>query len=238
LCALAVWNERCRGGRPPTRRRLASTRSSRRTVRSRPDQVEHLGYAPRIVFFGGSRAMRFEPKYAQAKTGLKGYNASFIGSKPEDVWAFVHFLRSRAPGTTLHGFLGHPRQHVLRQQAPRPGAASGQAAGALHPLVAAQDAVQYLPDSYAELPYNSMLNRKYLRDGMVVWDNYDRRAQQGYTLAQSLKKYIANLLKHHHGTSPGHPTRARKVLRVDALLSHQAALPRAARAPAHPTPRC
>jgi len=55
-----------------------------------------------------------------------------------------------------------------------------------------------------------MLNRKYLRDGMVVWDNYDRRAQQGYTLAQSLKKYIANLLKHHHGTSPGHPTRARK----------------------------
>ena len=70
--------------------------------------------------------------------------------------------------------------------------------------------LKYLPDSYAELPYNSMLNRKYLRDGTVVWDNYDRREQQGYTLAQSLKKYIANLLKHHHGTSPGHPTTARK----------------------------
>ncbi len=106
------------------------------------DQVEHLGYVPRLVFFGGSRAMRFEPKYAQAKTGLKGYNASFIGSTPEDVWAFVHFLHARVPGHHPARVLGDPGQHLLRQEEPGPGAAAGQAPGALHPLVLAQDAAQ------------------------------------------------------------------------------------------------
>jgi len=174
------------------------------------DQVEHLGYAPRIVFFGGSRAMRFEPKYAQAKTGLKGYNASFIGSKPEDVWAFVHFLRARSPGTTLHVFWGIQDNTFSDNKHLDPALLQDKRLARYIPWSLRKTQFKYLPDSYAELPYNSMLNRKYLRDGMVVWDNYDRRAQQGYTLAQSLKKYIANLLKHHHGTSPGHPTRARK----------------------------
>ena len=55
-----------------------------------------------------------------------------------------------------------------------------------------------------------MLDRKYLPDGTVVWNNYDRREQQGFTLADSLKKYIANLLKHSgHGTTLSHPTVAK-----------------------------
>ena len=71
--------------------------------------------------------------------------------------------------------------------------------------------LKYLPDSKADLPYNSMLKRKYLRDGTVVWNSYDQREKQGYTLAQSLRKYIANLQKHTgDGSGSGHATQAKK----------------------------
>ena len=174
------------------------------------DQVEHLGYLPRLVFFGGSRAMRFEPKYAQAKTGLKGYNASFIGSTPEDVWAFVHFLHARAPGTTLRVFWGI-QDNTFSDKKLDPALLQDKRLARYIPWSLRKTQLKYLPDSQAEVPYNSMLNRKYLRDGTVVWNAYDQREQQGYTLAESLKKYIANLLKHTgHGSGSGHPTQAKK----------------------------
>lgn len=56
--------------------------------------LEALTYKPRLVFFGGSRSLRFEPSYAKQLTGLKGFNAAFINGKPEDVWAFSHTSRS------------------------------------------------------------------------------------------------------------------------------------------------
>ena len=204
------------------------------------DQVEHLGYVPRLVFFGGSRAMRFEPKYAQAKTGLKGYNASFIGSTPEDVWAFVHFLHARAPGTTLHVFWGiqdntfSDKKHLdpallqdkrlaryipwsLRKtQLEVPAGLAGRAALQL-------DAEQEVP----------------ARRHRGVEQPTTSGEQQGYTLAESLKKYIANLLKHTgHGSELRPPHAGQEVLRVDPLLSHQASTAMCCSCSCPSIPRC
>lgn len=61
--------------------------------------IERLTVPPRLIILGSSRAMKAEPSYLQAKTGLPGFNAGVSSGKPEDAWAFVNFLHDRFPGT-------------------------------------------------------------------------------------------------------------------------------------------
>jgi hypothetical protein len=61
--------------------------------------IDRLRTPPRLVVLGSSRAMKAEPSYLQAKTGLPGFNAAVTSGKPEDAWAFANLLHDRFPGT-------------------------------------------------------------------------------------------------------------------------------------------
>ena len=62
------------------------------------NMLAKLGYQPKLVFFGGSRSMRFEPSYVRYWWGIRGFNATVQSCKNEDVWALVHHVVRRDPG--------------------------------------------------------------------------------------------------------------------------------------------
>jgi len=65
------------------------------------DALELLPSPPELVVFGGSRAQRFEPSYAEALTGLESFNFALQNSRPEDVYAIARYLFWRSPVTKL-----------------------------------------------------------------------------------------------------------------------------------------
>ena len=65
------------------------------------DLIDELPAAPRLVVFGGSRAMRFEPSYFAEHAGLSAFNCAVQNCRPEDAYAFSSYLFSRAPATRL-----------------------------------------------------------------------------------------------------------------------------------------
>ena len=79
--------------------------------------IEQLRRPPRVVIFGGSRAMKFDPAYIRRRTGLAGFNAAVTHARPADTWALLNLLHTRFPRArfrflwVVHGdeFVRHPR---------------------------------------------------------------------------------------------------------------------------------
>ena len=65
------------------------------------DLLERLPAPPELVIFGGSRAQRFEPSFAEKLTGLPAFNFAVQNSRPEDVYAMARLLFWRAPSVKL-----------------------------------------------------------------------------------------------------------------------------------------
>ena len=63
--------------------------------------LEQLPSPPELVIFGGSRAQRFEPSFAEKLTGLPAFNFAVQNSRPEDVYAMSRLLFWRAPSVKL-----------------------------------------------------------------------------------------------------------------------------------------
>ena len=68
------------------------------------DLIDELPEAPRLVVFGGSRAMRFEPSYFAEHAGLTAFNCAVQNCRPEDAYAFSSYVFSRAPDVKLDCF--------------------------------------------------------------------------------------------------------------------------------------
>jgi hypothetical protein len=154
------------------------------------DLVQELPYAPQLVFFGGSRAVRFEPSYAEKLTHLKGFNAAFLVNRQQDSWAFLNYLYHRSPDTKIHAVILveyssfspknlHPASIVDRRFSP------------------------YFPQTYLERqaallkPYQVLEllhGRKYGPDGTTLWNSYDKHEANGLTLDQALTSYLQSVL--------------------------------------------
>ena len=61
------------------------------------DLAAALPDAPQVIVLGGSRSMRFEPRYVERKTGLHTFNAGVPNERPEEAWAMTHFLHDLHP---------------------------------------------------------------------------------------------------------------------------------------------
>jgi hypothetical protein len=59
--------------------------------------IGRLASPPKVVIFGGSRAMRFDPAFIEQRTGLSAFNAAVMQARPEDTWAFLNLLHARFP---------------------------------------------------------------------------------------------------------------------------------------------
>lgn len=166
------------------------------------DQIDALGYAPQVIFFGGSRSMRFEPAYMKRQTGLKGFNLSMTNGRPEDAWVFAHYLHSRSPGTKLRWIWGI-QNSTMSERALDPGLVQDERLNRFLPRALLAQAAELLPQTPDKVPKASPDQwRTYSRDGVVLWNNYDKWEKQGRTLERSLRIYIKRALEKQQG-EPG-----------------------------------
>jgi hypothetical protein len=155
------------------------------------DLLQALPRQPELVFFGGSRAERFDPVYARRMTGLASFNFALSNGRPEAAWALVNWLYDRRPGAKLRWVWGvnsatfgdHDLDPALLQDQ-RFSWYFGDA------LLSAQR--KHLPQTVAEMPTRSRLDtRRYAPNGLLLWNTYDRYREIGGTLEKSLDRYIA-----------------------------------------------
>jgi hypothetical protein len=206
-------------------------------ISSKADLLQRLGSPPRLIFFGGSRAERFDPEYARRKTGLPSFNLAVSNSHPEGAWALVNWLYDRQPGARLRwvwavnaATFGDRDLDPALLQDQRFSWYFGDG------LLRAQR--RLLPQTVAQMPRNIHLEkRRYARDGLLLWNTYDRYFEIGGTLDKSLDRYIASAvakLKTADGGGDGR-SRARayfeKTLR---LLNDHGTTPVIVAMPVHP----
>lgn len=158
------------------------------------DQIERLPYAPEVIFFGGSRSMRFEPSFMEKKTGLKGFNLAMTNGKPEDAWAFAHFLHERSPRSVLRWVWG-VQISTFYQRDLEGGLVQDPRLNRYLPLDLLEAQGELLPKTADEVPEKGRVElRRYSRDGVVLFNSYDRAEAQGRTLERSLEVYIKRAL--------------------------------------------
>jgi len=152
------------------------------------NMLARLGYNPKLVFFGGSRSMRFEPSYARERWGLRGFNCAVMGSNHEDVWAMTHHLVRRAPGLKRYVVWGVQPGCFFNNEP--------------FDIALVQDSRlrRYFPLELRQKMNGGVTHpwsdRVYARDGAVVRDHFDRLLEAGWSLDESLDAYIANALRH------------------------------------------
>ena len=166
---------------------------SERTFKA--DQIERLGYVPEVIFFGGSRSMRFQPSFMKKKTGLEGFNLAMTNGKPEDAWAFAHFLHDRSPRAALRWIWG-VQISTFYERDLEAGLIQDPRLNQYLPLDLLVEQGELLPQTPDEVPETGRVElRKYSRDGVVLWNSYDRAEAQGRTLERSLEIYIKRALE-------------------------------------------
>jgi len=155
------------------------------------DLIEDLDEPPAVIFFGGSRSSRLEGSYVQEKTGLPGFNLAFTNGKPEDGWAFAHYLHDRSPDTKLRWVWGiqpwtfkdRPMDAALIQD-PR--------LNTYFPEDLLRDQGKRLPQTPDDVPkHRPGYNWRYAADGARVWDYYDQKYSEGLTFEEVIAKAVA-----------------------------------------------
>ena len=194
------------------------------------DLVEQLPYAPQLVFLGGSRAVRFEPAYAQKLTGLQGFNAAFLVGRHTDSWGFLNYLLERSPDTKL--------RCIWFVQAGSFGKKT------LHPAMIDDDRfTPYFDQAYLDkqkalawpYPINNLLSgRRFGWDGVTLWNDYDRREASGTSLDQVLTQYLRSLLPVAAKPSVMDTTAKRYFKKRLALLNRHGVVPLVVIMPYHP----
>jgi hypothetical protein len=158
----------------------AAIATSDRTYKA--DLLGRLGYAPRLVFVGGSRSLRFSPTYAYRRTGLRGFNAAVVECMNEDVWALMHLMVKRAPKVKRYVVWGIvPGTMFLTRQFDSA-------------LVRDRRLRSWFPLSLRQAQGSGIRHpvgrRRYARDGGLTWDRFAAEAAAGVTLAEKLQPYI------------------------------------------------
>ena len=204
-------------------------------LRLKADLLRHnLEKSPQLVFFGGSRSQRFDPRFAQERIGLRAVNISLSCARPEAAWGYLNWFYHRWPDAKVRWVWGM-QSGMLRDRDLDPALLQDPRFYGYFPddLLAHQRA--HLPDSVSEMPhtYGFMRNR-YSSHGMLLWNRYDQRRAAGYTLDQSLDAYIARML-HLGRTSTEPDTRARAYFeKTIALLNEHDTTPVIVIMPIHP----
>lgn len=167
------------------------------------DQLDHLSHAPQVVFFGGSRSMRFEPSYVKETTGLRAFNLAMVVGRPEDAWVFAHYIHERWPKTKLRWIWGI-QNSTLGERPLEAGLIQDPRLNRYLPDALLKEQGALLPQTPDKVPKLSRADgMRYARDGVVVWNKYDGEEAKGRTLARSLKIYIKRALQKQQGEPGG-----------------------------------
>lgn len=203
--------------------------------RLKADLVQrNLRKAPQLVFFGGSRSQRFDPVFAQRRTGLRAVNLAHSNARPEAAWGCLNWLYRRWPDARVRWVWGI-QSGTLRDRDMDAALLQDRRFYPHFPkdLLACQRAK--LPRSPAAMPHTyGFLRNRYSARGLLLSNRYDRRRAAGYPLSKSLDAYIARMLRAARTTAPP-DTRAKSYFeRTIRLLNEHGTTPIVVLMPIHP----
>jgi hypothetical protein len=203
-------------------------------LRLKANLVRRFERSPQLVFFGGSRAQRFDPVFARQRFGLRSVNISLSCARPEAAWGYLNWFYRRWPDAKIRWVWGM-QSGMLRDRDLDPALLQDPRFYRYFPddLLAGQR--EHLPGSVAEMPRTyGFLRNRYSSRGMLLWNTYDRRRAKGYTLSVSLDHYIAKMLRQPR-TSVAPDTRARVYFeKTVQLLNEHGTTPVMVLMPIHP----
>jgi hypothetical protein len=194
----------------------------------------NLKKSPQLVFFGGSRSQRFDPAFAQKRTGLRAVNIANSCARPEAAWGYLNWFYKRWPDARIRWVWGM-QSGMLRDLDLDPALLQDKRFYPYFPddLLARQRAK--LPTSVAKMPRSyGFLSNRYSARGLLLWNRYDRRRAAGYPLRKALDAYIARML--HTGLRASvSDTRARRYFEdTIRLLNEHGTTPVIVIMPIHP----
>lgn len=191
--------------RPAAAARLIDAVTPRYDRVYKVDLLEQLPSPPELVIFGGSRAQRFEPSFAEKLTGLPAFNFAVQNSRPEDVYAMSRLLFWRAPSVKLRCIWA--LQATTLSDSP------------LHPgLLAEPQLTQFLPDylvaaerrvSVTSVGREMQTFDEYSARGQLLRNGYDVRLERGISLASTLLGYLSKMVPKVAGPTPYAQTTAK-----------------------------
>ena len=168
--------------------------------------LERLPSPPELVIFGGSRAQRFEPSYAEKLTGLPTFNFAVQNSRPEDVYAMSRLMFWRAPSVKLRCIWA--LQATTMSDSP------------LHPgLLAESELSQFLPAYFVrqqrklvQVTAGRELQSydEYSARGQLLHNGYDLRLDRGIPFAATLSGYLSKMVPKAAAPMPYEQTRAKE----------------------------
>ena len=196
------------------------------------DLIDELPGAPRLVVFGGSRAMRFEPSYFAEHAGLATFNGAVQNCRPEDAFAFSSYLFSRAPDVKLDCFFAVQTTTFIDGTL-HPGLLYDERLSRAFPaaLVAEQKAALGNP------PVEELLGaNRYSSRGLILRNSYDiGRERPNYSFSRHLDNYIRALLPKYKWTGQTQQTRSRAYFeKTMRLFNDHGVIPVVVIMPYHP----
>lgn len=194
------------------------------------DLFDDLPSPPELVVLGGSRAMRFEPSYIRRLTGLSAFNFAVRTSRPEDSFAIVSYMISRAPQVKLRVI--YPLQTTAFDDGP------------LHPVLLEDErfARWFPPElvrrekaraAHPEPEGIPQVNRYDARGGLL-YNGYDEKLERGVARRWVLHTYIERLLPKMVRPSPEQTRSKRYFEKVLALCNEHGVVPAVILMPYHP----
>ena len=164
--------------------------------------LKKLKEPPQLLIFGGSRATRFEPSYLQKLTGLRGFNLAFQNGRPEDAWAFVHYVRALHPDAKPR-IVWFTHVEAFREQGLSPGLVQDPALARWFPRALVAEERAKLPETKAEAPKGRDLAlTRFGPDGAVLRNRYDLAVEHGRTLKRAVDWTIGQALERYRTTTP------------------------------------
>jgi hypothetical protein len=168
--------------------------------------LERLSSPPELVIFGGSRAQRFEPSFAEKLTGLPTFNFAVQNSRPEDVYAMSRLMFWRAPDVKL--------RCIWALQA------STMSDSPLHPgLLAETELTKFLPPYFVREQSRILQPTEgrelqsydqYSARGQLLRNGYDLRLAKGVPFAATLSGYLSKMVPKAAAPMPYEQTRAKQ----------------------------
>ncbi|NLE23321.1 MAG: hypothetical protein GX624_11180 [Actinobacteria bacterium] len=186
VCLLGVSIPMAMGADATPTYKLKSYRSRGWDRSFKADVYEEMPKVPRVLVFGGSRGLRMDPATIKKATGLTAFNFAFHNGRPEDAWAVTDWVLDTHPDKPPT-VIWCIQATTLADVPMNPG------------LIVDERLSQAFPKSLinAKMKWamkqpqrNILSGRRFGYDGMLWWNSYDKKRQQGRTLKRALDMYL------------------------------------------------
>jgi len=169
------------------------------------DLYQEMPRVPRVLVYGGSRSLRMDPATIKSKTGLVSFNFGFHNGHPEDAWAVTDWVLDSHPDKPP-AVIWCVQATTLADVPMNPGLIVDERLSQSFPKALIDAKMRWAMNQPKR---NVLSGRRYGYDGMLWWNSYDTRRQEGLTLQRALDGYLdaKMLAKAGNGLLPHH-TRA------------------------------